>query len=51
MLQISVVANRKLYDEIREEDNMNEVLRDFFKNELEEAEQKGREEGEKRERS
>ena len=46
LLDISIAANSELYYRIREEHNMNEVTREFFKEEFEKAEQKGREEGE-----
>jgi hypothetical protein len=46
VLQVSVKANIGIYDRIKEEKDMAcEALRELFKTELEEATQKGRQEG------
>ena len=49
VLQVSVSANRKMYDQIRRSDfDMCEALRELFKDELEDAEKRGEILGEKR---
>ena len=49
VLQVSVSANRKMYDQIRRGDfDMCEALRELFKDELEDAERRGEKRGEKR---
>ena len=37
LLSISETANQKIFEDIREEGNMNQVMRNFFKNEIEAA--------------
>ena len=49
VLQVSVSANRKMYDQIRRSDfDMCEALRELFKDELEDAEKRGEIRGEMR---
>ena len=46
ILQISISANKELYDQIRKEDiGMCEAMRELFKDELRDMEEKGRIEG------
>ena len=45
VLQVSVSANRKLYDEMRRRSNMCEALRELMKDEIEEELSKARNEG------
>ena len=45
VLQISVAANQRIFDEIKEEQNMCEALRDLMKEELETERTEGRAEG------
>ncbi len=48
VMEVSLAANRRLFDEMREEMGMNAVLEDFFKDKLDEREQRGELKGEQR---
>ena len=45
VLQVSVSANRELYEQIREEAGMCQALRELMKDEFEDAEKRGEENG------
>ena len=47
VLQVSVSANRELYEQIREETGMCQALRELMKDEFEDAEKKAEKRGEK----
>ena len=48
VLQVSVSANRELYEQIREETGMCQALRELMKDEFEDAEKKAEKRGERR---
>ena len=47
VLKVSMVANQSLYDEIRRKSKMDEWLRNFFREEIDESKKMAREEGRK----